>query len=292
MDISEAPVTINGIPCFESVRNYEEGVSLENLDFSKSYYCLWRDRYRVANGALGLTTITGPRGSTTQFTHPMKHPESPNAYAKDIRITGHGRPRQGPKQLEFDVAEVRIQFMIPQYDIQPGDQPNDSNIDPATSFIYATQSIQDGEESVEMPASAFKRDGTGIRLARNFAIPFSHSVMSITFHRLPYIPVATLPLKNCVNAAKFLGCNRGEVKFRGSTVQRQGSSDGSIVQEVTNTYHYRPTVTISGKDYAGDWNNFPNPDPVIGGWTKVVYSNGDAIFPYKDLSVTFPKGYF
>ncbi len=249
-DVSQATCTINGIPCAEGVRDYYEGADRQSgPDLSKTYYCAWADRFKVANACLGLSTAVTKGGAIT-FLPPLQHPEILTCYCSSLRISGCGKPFQGTYQLAFPVAKITIGFKAYPWSFQGfnEDPQGLQNIDAATSFVYARQEIDQGEETLEVPASALLMNGAAP--ARGMSVAFAHVVMRITFERMPFLPVNTIQIYNNVNDSTFLGCARGHVKFLGSQTRRSAQSDGSATQSLTNTYAYRPIA---------DWNYFPNP---------------------------------
>jgi hypothetical protein len=302
-DESQASCAINGVPCGEYVRDYYEAADRSSgPDLSKSYICQWSKRFTVANACLGLATATSRNGSPI-FLPPLQHPEIPTAFCGSLRITGKGMPFQGPSQLAFPAAMITIGFKSYPWNFQGTlnqDPGNLMSIDPATSFVYATQEIDQGEETVEFRGGSLQwvtastPGGTPVPIApkpipilTSCSVPIAYAIMRITFKKLPYMPVATLPLMNNLNNAVFLGCPIGTVKFKGSSTDREYQSDGSMTQSVMNTYHYRPVK---------DWNYVPNPNAAVGNslWGLRASANGAPlvyIFPYSDLTQTFPDGY-
>jgi hypothetical protein len=290
-------ITINGVVCEEIIRGYQEGLE-KSLTGTKSYLCPWNQRGYVIRGMIGYATFTARNGTVT-FNGPFSHPEAPNIFAKSISIQGVGMPYQGPVQLAFAAAIITVQFGVMEWEAFPEQDPGgDQQIDQDTKFLYCTQSISYGAEYHSVPGSKLqilhKSD-----LGGTFALPFnqdkqirvSHAEMSMTFHRLPYMPTNFLPLQDNVNDSKFLGCAKGTVKFNGGETTREQQSDGSITQSVRLSLSYRPRY---------EWNMAPDPyyyspsggiTPGPDAWAILQYKTGDYIFPYSDLSVIFPPGY-
>ena len=278
---SQATFTINGVPCAESVYDYVESADRESGPLlSKTFLCTWTKRFTVANYCLGLVNIKGGRNGQVARFPPLQHPEISTCWCSSVRITGKGRPYQGDFQIAYPVAVITVTFKAYPWQFGPiEDRLMNIDPDPANSFIYCTQEIDFQEESVRIPATALKDNG--IPNQNDATYGFSHAVMRLTYNRLPYIPVATLPYMNYVNATTFLGCDKGKVKFKGSATHRQYSAN-SVVQSVTNTYVYRP---------AKDWNYVFNPQlaPSLPLWIERKFADGQYIFAYGDLTKTFPS---
>ena len=287
IDLSQASATIAGVPCIELVRGNDEGIaSGRGPELTKAYACNWADRFKVANALIGVTTVY-TSGGPVSFDLPLRHPESPNAFARDVKITGRGKPYQGPYQLAFDVAEITVRYAAPAYGIIPSPEESMQGFDPDTTFIYCTQSINHAEEMIEIPGNClvYQASGGNKPFVKPLMVPFAHAVFSLTFHEMPYLPVNTLQYYNHTNNGKFLGISgQGKVRFKGSGTVRNWSTTGPPTQTVTNTYEYRPSY---------DWNMMPNPiDSTSSDWAKVSYKDGSLLYPYADLMQTLPQGYF
>jgi hypothetical protein len=270
-------VTIGGIACDELFRDYEEGVNARGPYGSKAYLCDWANRYAVANAMLGLSSYSG---GAVSFTAPMPHPETPRMYVQDVALAGVGKPGAGTGNIRYEKAVVVARFGVSEFGaIIPGDLPAQLNIDPATPFIYAEQTLEDSVEWKTIPGKKVKVTG-GLPLTQDLAFPIHDVVMNITLHRLPFMPVNTARLKNRVNSGTFLGCPEGHVMFNGCRTQRAWFSDGSESQDMHLGFTYR---------IDHEWNETPN--PYANGWVLMQDDEGNDIFPYADLSVIFPTAY-
>lgn len=272
-------ITINGVRCEELVDGYGEELDDQGPRGSKYYLCEWQDRYTLANGLLGLVSVSG--GSTISFTVPYPHPESPNMFVGSVRIKGVGRPGQGSRNLEFPKAVVMVDFGRPKYNFSSTQDPSGTHsIDPSTALVYATQEIDEGGEFVTLPGSALVFD-SGVKIQEDGSLFVPHDEIVITFHKFPYFPFSTSSLKGKTNASLFLGCPAESLLYHGQKISSSFLSDGTQTHEVRRHWSYR--------EVAG-WNKRLLPDG--SGWGYFKYaSSGARVFPTADYTPLLPTAY-
>lgn len=275
-------VVINGVTCEEIVRDFGEGIDSRGPEARKGYLCAWADRYAVANGALGLVSVSGGVGGAVTLPVPETYAESSNLYAMDVHIEPKGTPSQGPKQIAFPYAIVWVNYGVPRFGVTPRDDPgNMQAIDPATPFIYASQEISFSIEQYTIPASAIKLVGGGVA-DKDVTTIFPRADLSITLHRVPYLPAQKIfSLTGKINDAKFLGADVGQVIFNGATSRRTASTDGTFTQEITYSFSYRTVAS---------WDKIFHPNGT-GGWVRFTDRNDNPLISSADLTKLFPVGY-
>lgn len=284
------PTVINGIACNELVSEFAEGIGDRGPWARKGYICAWTDRFTLANGMLGLSSHVGGPGGPITITRPYIYPESSNLYAREIDIQGVGKPFQGPKQLAWDFAIVRVNFGVPTWGAATGDDPFGSNsIDPGMPFIYATQELDFSTEWVTIPAKDEKgksalKFGNGNPMHTDWGFQLARADMSITLHKFPWMPAQAImsALTKQFNDAIFLNCEIGKCRFNGAKLNRTASADGTFTQDLAYSFSYRP---IAPWDYAFD--------PESGSWQRVLsVATGNPLATYSDLTVLFPPPYW
>lgn len=271
-------IIINGVTCLSVSRDYKEGIDGRGPSASKGYLCNWNDRYTVANGLMGVVSFTGT-GHTGTIKLPTigNLPESPNAWALSIAIEGKGQPVQNAFDLGYQQAIVWVTYGVPEYGPGP-----EAQIDPATSFIFATQEVDQGVEYVTIPGQALAyADGTPSNIDR--VMPVHHAELTITLHRMPYMPINTVYQVDNVNDSTFLGAAMGLVKYNGVKISRDYDTAGNVVQKSAFSFSLRPIA---------DWNFVPDPKGT-GTWVLLQYKAGGSAyqFPYSNLMSVFPTAY-
>lgn len=271
---------VNGIACEELIGEFREGASSGGPFASKGYLCNWADRYPLANSFLGLATVSG--GTSISFPAPTPYPESLNMYPNSVEIEGVGRPSQGAKQIQWPYAIVRVHYGVRQYGVFPADDPGGVNsIDQTMPLVYATQELDFASTWITIPKTSIKlADGT--KLDQDFGMRVPQTDMSITLHKMPYLPgtLITNVMGSPINSAKFLNCPAGYCLFNGAKVRRSASTDGTFTQEVTYSFSFRAIAP---------WDYMFAPDG--SGWKKVVTQGGADVISRGDLSVLFTYPY-
>lgn len=276
------PINIGGVDCEVISKGYEEHADQSGQGATRGYLCDWNDRFKVAHALLGLVRVSGTgAGTSIDFENPMGLAELPLMVAMGVRIEGKGRPINNAVGLGYERAIVWATYGILPYASGGGGQ---ALISPQDSFIYCTQELDASETYVDIPGQVLEYVSDGSRSNINRAVQVTVVHMSLTFHKLPYIPMPALAHAGKVNDALFLGIARGKVKFDGVKVSRDYSAaDSEVLQKATFRFSYRPI---------SDWNAVPDP-LVPGNWTGLKY-RGTAIYPYPyyDLRSVWPGEYY
>ncbi len=224
----------------------------------KYYFQNWADSDTIANQMRGSTQRSG---GTTIRIPPHTHFLSPNLSCTDVSIEGCGSPVLNAKGLpSFD----RGFFAIATYRSLPwllqasNDPENLNQIDPTgTPLLWCTQELDfDFEEVVfEGEKSNFKwstgdaLNGTKTKVPLKFTMGIT--TMTITWHQLPYLPMATIrTLRNKINNATFLGAPAETIRFLGCRTVRDQNTDGQVSQKVQFTFQERDI----------SWNKFLRKD--------------------------------
>jgi hypothetical protein len=270
-------IVINGVTCEVISRDYREGIDGRGPSATRGYLCDWASRYRVANGLLGLTTFSGsgPAGNIG-LPRPGQLPESPNIWATSIRIEGKGQPVENGFGLGYGSAIVWSEYTVPEYGVL-----GEAQIDPATSFVYATQELDSSEMYVSIPGQALVYiDGTPSNVDRSVIVSVIN--MTITLHQMPFMPMPALAYAGQLNDDVFLGIDRGKVKFDGARVTRDYSSAGDALQKAAFRFSYRPVA---------DWNKVPDPKGT-GTWVLLGYKGAPVYqYSYFNMMTVLPAYY-
>lgn len=274
------PTVINGVPCNEIVADFAEGIGDQGPFARKSYLCDWDKRYTLANGLLGLVTLTG--GSSFRFRFPTAYPESANMYAREVDIRGVGLPTQGPKQLQWTYAIVAVNFGVPRYGINPGDDPFGQNsIDPDMPLLYATQEIDFAVEWITLKEGGLKL-ANGNPAPGDAGIQVPRADMNVTLHKFPLMPAGLIlnTLQNPLNNARFLNCDAGFCRFNGGKTNRTVAADGAFTQDINYSFSYRPIAP---------WDQVF--DPRSSSWQQLQYTSGGEVITRSNLSTLFTAPY-
>jgi hypothetical protein len=271
-------IVINGVTCQVMSTGYSEKADQSGQSATRGYLCDWDQRFLVANSLLGIVQYSG--GAVT-FANPGRLDELPGLLTMGVRIEGKGQPFQNAAGLGYPYAIVWADYGILPY--VAGGGAEGAQIDPNTSFTYATQELDSSNQYVEIPRQALSYPNGQVTTLHH-SIVVTVVEMKITFHRMPYIPMPALVHADKINDATFLGIERGKVKFDGITVSRDFSGpDGSQVeQKASFHFSYRPIA---------DWNSVPLPY-IPGTWGPLVYK-GTTVNPYVyyDLRAVWPASY-
>src|SRR5262249_23250782 len=143
---------------------------------------------------------------------PYQYPDtniSTNLYAKTLSIQPAGNLVIPNNPILFEYAIVTVNFGIMTWNAQAGDDPfflNSISQDPTENraLQFCTQDVTFGHETIPLPwASATFPDGT--KLKGPVTKKISVTTMSLTWHRVPYMPMPLLRnYQGNVNTATFL----------------------------------------------------------------------------------------
>jgi hypothetical protein len=232
----------------------------------------WGQSDAFVNALMGVTSVSGAASKNNIVrNYPHQHPLSPNLSCESAHvIQGLGNPILNANGYpDYDGgALIEAEYRIPPYDYQNPDR--NQQIDPGTPLVYCSQSISFGTEIYTVPGS-----GAGDLSAAKIQIPIT--VMSLTWHEIPYLPMTVVrDLIGKVNSATFLGAAPGCVLFKGAETQRKQNADGTIVQEVSMTFNERRV--------GYEWNKLPTKtNPFT--FSTATDGNGNAPFLTGDLNL-------
>lgn len=275
-------ITIGGISCEEMRDGFEESVDGQGVHATKKFLCAWSGRFSVASGLLGFTSGTGSGGPVTTVP-PMVYPEIPNLYAREITIEGKGKATQGTSQIQFTQAVVTAKYGTSSgWSAIPN--PNMS-IDPGSPFVYATQEIDFGRESLTVPASSLFLANAHRLKKEKYAVPLPHAILTIQLQRVPYLPAQAIlvAMGKPINSVAFLGVQPGYLLFEGCKSHMENMSDGSYSQNLTLVFRVRPVLR---------WDETYDPDPTGGiQQVRVGSSSGPAVLLRTNLATLIPSAY-
>lgn len=255
---------------------FYKGVDEQGPYFNVEYlFDNWADSDNVMYSLLGKTTYIA--GSVVKG-GPHQHPLNPNLYCRAAEVVeGYGQPILNTNGLPNYTGgfKVRATYRMGTLDgqINPSDDPNNFNqIDPTTPLLWCTQEIDHETEVITVPNHSYKWS-TGLIANIPIKVEIGLTIMKLTFHQLPYMPMGVARnLRGRINSKTFLGASKGTVRFRGATTIRDFSSDGTVVQKVAMTFVER--------DY--DWNYYLRPDSFT--WDTINDGAGNHPFMYADLT--------
>jgi hypothetical protein len=244
----------------------------------------WSDTDAFMNALMGFGTASGPTsGPTVTRGVPHAHPLSPNLYcSRTSVIQGLGNPVLNPAGYPDydDGALVEAEYRPPPFDFGGGGVNFLNNqIDPGTPLSWCTQEVDFGHEVITIPGGTMYRYTSGPDSGKFTGVPMKIfvpiTILTLTFHKLPYMPLPQLRLlRGRVNSTTFLGSPAGTVLFKGGKTSREPNPDGSIVQTVTEVFEER--------DSSQPWNS----EPGLGSATFYPVEGTGSVtkYPVADLS--------
>jgi hypothetical protein len=231
----------------------------------------WGQSDAFVNALMGVTSVTGSASkSNITRTTPHQHPLSTNTFCESATvIQGLGNPVLNANGYpDYDGgALIQAEYRVPPYDYNAPPNSN-QQIDPNTPLTYCTQRLSYTTEVFTVNSGLADKPPAKIQLGI--------TIMSLTFHDLPYLPTQPMQdLAGKVNSATFLGAAAGLVLYKGGDTDRKLQTDGSTVQEISMTFHKRQV--------GFEWNKLPSKtNPYT--WTTVTDSNGNSPFLTGDLN--------
>ncbi len=275
-------ITIGGILCEEIVADFAERFHLiDGPSADKAFICNWADRYTVAKGILGLNTVVHI-GSFITIKVPMQYPEIPYIYAYQIAIKGAGPPYGSSPQFQYPYAVIMVNYKATPWSFAGLDDPGGFNqIDPSSPYIYAEQTLSSSAEWLTVPDKYTQFVTTGLSTGSNYGFRLALVDLSITLHRLPYLPATqAFNYAGMINNAPFLGVGTGKLMFNGMTTHQTRSTDGTMNTDATFNFQARSQRW----DYGFDGKN--------NRWDQVVWPDGSTPFiTSTDLSIVIPPAY-
>lgn len=260
------------VPYSHTIDGFIKGVD-DSGPFYKVTYLIddWSMSDQFCNVVMGFGSSTGSGGGiTVTKSAPHQHPLSPNLFARSaVVVQGLGKPIFNSNGYpDYDGgALIEVEYRSPPFDFGgSGTNFLNNQIDSATPLSWCTQEIDFTSTTFTLPNSRFRYtggpgSGTFTDVYVKFEVPTT--LMTLTFHQLPYMPVAGIRnLQGRVNNATFLGCPAECVLFKGGKTSREPNPDGTIVQTVT--------LTFEARDASQPWNSLPSSSdptfyPVAGG---------------------------
>lgn len=264
-----------------TVDSFNKGVDSRGPYINVQYYInSYSDVDRFINALVGAGTLTGPiTGGTTIRNSPHQHPLSTNLFCTCASlVAGLGAPTTSSNGYPDFAggALVAAEYRPLAWDAISANANN--SIDPSTSILYCTQSLDFTTETFTIADNTFKFVSssaiTGV--PAKYSIPVTELVL--TFHQLPYMPMATVrSLRGKVNNATFLGATAGTVLFRGAKSEREFNQDGTVVQKLQLMFSERSTLH--------PWNSLPSRTTLVwGAVTEDGTGGGTKMYETADLS--------
>jgi hypothetical protein len=255
--------------------NFTKGVDSQGVFYEVEYlFDNWADSDNVLISLLGATTYVN--GNLVRIP-PHQHPLAPYCFCQQASVVeGYGGPllnAAGYPQYQggFKVkASYRPFTLIGEIDYS---QDMQNQIDPTTPVLWCTQELDFDTDVFSLPNHKFKwvTDNTAANVP--FRVEVGVTVMKLTFHRVPYMPVGIIrQLRGRLNSVKFLGAAAGTVRFRGGTTTREFSTDGSVNQKVSLVFAERDVP----------WDQFFRPDKMA--WDTMQDAAGNTGYYRADLS--------
>lgn len=252
-----SPVTVDtGTPASPRLTTYVHTVRYfsKGIDQQGPYYDV---EYQIDDWTLGDAFANSLLGLGR--TNPHRHPLSINLACVSAVVEGRGRPSLSPSGLPayLDGAFVRATYRAPLILGLPtaSDDPGWVNqIDASTPILWCTQEMDYEIETITHPNTTnYKFESDSLKLAIPFQLDMHVTILNLTFHRLPYLPMGVVrTLRGRINRGTFLGAADECVLFRGARTQRDYNTDGSINQRVQMTFVERDV----------SWNKFLRPDKI------------------------------
>jgi hypothetical protein len=257
-----------------------KGVDGQGPYYQVSYYFTdWANSDQVANELMGYSSRVG---DVTVRHPPHQHPLSTNLLCDDVQIEPVGRPTLNTVGLPSYTGGflAHATYRSPPFNGYEAQDPEKQHqIDPtAAPILYCTQELDfDSEELLyEGRSYVWDSDATGNYNGSPLAgqsthlpikVPVGITTMTLTYHELPYMPMATVrSLRNKVNSATFLGVAAGKLLFLGAKSTREVNRNGDIAQRVT--------LVFKERDY--DWRSFLQPNLI--GFAKIKDGSGNYVF--------------
>jgi hypothetical protein len=235
------------------------------------------------NALMGAGSISGPTSSNNIIRNsPHQHPLSTNLFCVSASLAqGLGNPVLGANGYpDYDGgALIQAEYRPLPWDAITPDRNN--SIDPSTSIVFCTQSIDFTTESFTIADHTFKYSA-GVAVGTNTGVPAKFSIpvteLVLTYHQVPYMPMTIVRnLRGKVNNATFLGATAGTVLFRGAKTERTWNTDGTVTQNVQMMFSERSSLH--------PWNSLPSKTSLT--WQSVTEdgtSGGTKMYETADLS--------
>lgn len=269
------------LPYSHSWDNFFKGIDGNGPYYRCSFYFPdWGQSDYIANQIMGYSLRSGSTNASGVSINiaGMNHPLSPNLYAVKCDIEGVGPPQLQPYT---GFPWYTMGFMA-HVEFRPWVSPTQASelqgqsIDPSTPILWCIQSLDFHTETIPSWDHSFTYQSDGSSVPAELARYKNNiTVMSLTFPKLPYIPMYWIKtLRNKLNKYTFLGCDPETVLFIGGRTSRHWNTDGTAVQSVE--------LVFENRDYS--WNLIPRIGYGPGVWDYAVDSNGNMIYQLADFS--------
>lgn len=272
------PNTSYVVQTAHTINYFSKGIDSQGPYYRVEYLINnYSDSDRFINALRGqVTQVGGPAGFVTK-TGAHQHPLSPNLFCVSAELVeGLGTPSVNLNGYPNYSGGALIRAEYRPWvggDFTP--QPQ-NNIDPGTPILWCTQELDFTVESYLIPKTQLTWYTSGKLLDAPFKKDISIVVMSLTFQRLPYLPMSRIaPLVGKINDSTFLGQAKGQVLFVGAQTTREMDTSGVIVQKVQLVF----------KSREADWNKLIDPtktgsDNQSMGFDFVAYNAGGGTYLY------------
>ena len=261
---------------YKEMPDVEEGVNESGPWARKRYLVAWADRYQFSWDMAGLSNASGSKSWLQGI--PYQYPESPNLFARELRIQPAGGMIVGSSPIAFPNAEITVLFGVLDWAALSSQDPFGlqslgTTAAEQASLLFATQELDFASEFIQLPTTSWSYASDGAKSDTPVHRRMTIITMNITWHRYPLMPMSKISTyADSVNDATFLGCARGTVYFVGCKTVREATADGTWTQKVMMSLKYR----------AQDWNKVYRPDALT--WDTMVDGSSNNPFAYKDFS--------
>lgn len=253
----------------------------KGIDSQGPYYLVqylfddWADSNAVLDELKGTVTRVG---SNTFRSLPHQHPLFPGLFCTAARCTGLGQPvanASGHPQFNGGfLIEAEYRTGASEAVPAPDGQEDAHQIDPQEPILWCTQELDFATESIVIPHHSYRWGSSlGVLAEVPVKIEVGVTTMTLTFHRLPYLPMGVVRAKRGrINDRPFLGADEEKVRFVGAKTTRDVSSDGGITQKVQLVFQERDQ----------SWNKLLKKDKLI--WETLYDDDGNTMYEKTDLS--------
>lgn len=267
-------LTVNYAHCWTEIR---KGIDAQGPYYQVQYYIEqpWSVGDQVVNELLGYAS---KKGGSIYFQGPHQYPLDPTGRSLCCQAEVVGVGNMIPNNdgyPEYDTGFfVDATYRVPPIPMYAANDPDNlMGIDQATPLLWASQDLDFSTDIINLDRSQYKWASDGTVTNTPVRIKSNIIIMSITFHRVPYMPTALLMAAGgCVNSSTFMSAPAGQVLFTGPRTHRDINPDGSYVQSVQLNFKYRNK----------SWNKDFRPDTLL--WDGLVDGSGNGPFATYNLN--------
>jgi hypothetical protein len=202
---------------------------------------------------------------------PHRHPLSPNLVCTEAVVGGLGTPilNAGGEPSYGAGGLITARYRCPAVSMgggffEPRDDPGYVHqIDPNTPLLWCSQELDFEDEIFTYPGGYLKWESDDRKINSPMTVTITNIVMTLTFHRLPYLPITKLKAaRGKINSTRFLGADPFRVLFKGGKTQRDFDTAGRTTQKVQMVFIERPE----------NWQKMLRDDKFV--WDYVVDEDG------------------